>query len=153
MDVLSSEAARIRPGAPAWIEQWGGERALRARVQRVEPSAFTSVSALGVEEQRVNVVLALQEHPPALGDGFRIEARILTWEGDDILTLPASAAFRHADGWAVYVADGGRARLQPIHIGHRGRNAVEVTGGLAESSTVVLYPGDRVTDGVRVAPR
>jgi HlyD family secretion protein len=153
VDVLSSEAARIQPGAPASIEQWGGERPLRARVLRVEPSAFTSISALGVEEQRVNVVLALEDRPPALGDGFRIEARILTWEGEDVLTVPASAAFRHGDGWAVYVVDRGRARVQPIQIGHRGRTDVEVTGGLAGSAAVVLYPGDRVTDGVRVTPR
>jgi HlyD family secretion protein len=153
VDVLSSDAARIRAGAPAWIEQWGGDQALPGRVLRVEPSAFTSISALGVEEQRVNVVIALERRPPALGDGFRVEARILTWEGNHVLSVPASAALRHGDGWAVYIIDEGRARLRPVQIGHRGRTDVEVTGGLADSTTVVLYPGDRVTDGARVEPR
>ena len=123
------------------------------RLPEVEPSAFTSISAPGIEEQRVNVVIALERRPPALGDGFRVEARILTWEWIDVLSVPASAALRHGDGWAVYIIDEGRARLRPIQLGHRGRTDVEVTGGLADSTTVVLYPGDRVTDGARVEPR
>jgi HlyD family secretion protein len=111
------------------------------------------VSALGVEEQRVNVVLALTERPPALGDGFRVEARILIWEGKDVLTVPASALFRHGDGWAVFAIADGRARLQPVQIGQRGRTDVAVTAGLSPGAQVVLYPGDQIADGARVEAR
>jgi HlyD family secretion protein len=152
VDVLSSDAIRIAVGAPVWIDQWGGDRPLLGRARLVEPAAFTRISALGVEEQRVNVVVRLDERPPALGDGFRVEARIRTWRGDGVLTVPASALFRRGDGWAVYAAVSGRARLVPIEVGHRGRLDVEVTRGLAEGGAVVLYPGDRVTEGARIQP-
>jgi HlyD family secretion protein len=153
VDVLSSDAARIAVGAPAWLDDWGGERSLAGRVRLVEPSAFTSVSALGVEEQRVNVVIAIDQRPPALGDGFRVEARILRWQGDDVLSVPVSALFRDGDGWAVYAIGDGRARLRPVEIGHRSRTEVEVLAGLRSGDAIVLYPGDRVEDGVRVEPR
>ena len=151
VDVLSSDAARIRPGMPCTIDQWGGDRPLAGEVRRVEPSAFTRISALGVEEQRVNVIIALAEAPPSLGDGFRIEARIRTWRGEDVLAIPAGAVLRDRGGWAVYTIEDGRARLRPIELGHRGRLEVEVLGGLPEGAEVVLHPGDRVRDGTQLA--
>jgi HlyD family secretion protein len=153
VDVLSSDAARITPGMPVAVEAWGGEPALRGEVRRVEPSAFTRISALGVEEQRVKVIAAISEPPITLGDGFRIEARIFTWRGERVATIPASAVFRSKDRWAVYAVENGRARLRPIDIGHRGRLEVEVTGGLTVGATVILHPTDRIAEGTAIAAR
>jgi len=153
VDVLSSDAARIAPGMPVVIEAWGGAPALRGEVRRVEPSAFTRISALGVEEQRVNVIATIADPPSGLGDGFRIEARIITWRGERVATIPASAVFRSDQRWAVYAVERGRARLRPIEIGHRGRLEVEITGGLSVGSTVILHPTDRIADGTPIAAR
>jgi len=153
VDVLSSDAARITPGMPVAIEAWGGEPALRGEVRRVEPSAFTRISALGVEEQRVKVIAAINDPPVTLGDGFRIEARIFTWRGERVATVPASAVFRSKDRWAVYAVENARARLRPIDIGHRGRLEVEVTGGLTAGATVILHPTDRIANGTAIAAR
>jgi HlyD family secretion protein len=153
VDLLTTDAVRVRPGTPVTIQGWGGERALAARVRRVEPSAFTKLSALGVEEQRVNVVAALAEPREAwaaLGDGFRIEARLVLWRGEDVLKIPQGAAFRRGDGWAVFRVVSGRARLTPVEIGHRGETEVEVLKGLDAGAAVVVHPGDRVKDGAAV---
>ena len=156
VDVLTTDAVDIRPGAPVRLERWGGDSALSGHVHRVEPSAFTRLSALGVEEQRVNVVVHLDE-PRArwarLGDGFRIEASILTWEGRNRLLVPGGAVFRQGERWAVYVAEAGRARIRSIEIGRRNDSEVEVVRGLREGDRVVLYPTDNVGEGVRVAER
>ena len=153
IDVLSSDAARIAPGMPVTIEAWGGERALAGRVRRVEPSAFTRISALGVEEQRVKVIATLTDPPASLGDGFRVEARIFTWRGDHVLTVPASAVFRDKERWAVYTVERGRARLRPVALGHRGRLDVEVASGLPAGGVVILHPTDQIVDGIAVVPR
>jgi HlyD family secretion protein len=153
VDLLTTDAVRVQPGAPVTIQGWGGERALAARVRRVEPSAFTKLSALAVEEQRVNVIATLADprgDGAALGDGFRIEARLVLWESPDVLKIPQGAAFRHGDGWAVFRVAGRRARLTPVQLGHRGETEVEVLGGLAAGAVVAVHPGDRVKDGVRV---
>lgn len=150
VDVLSRDAARIVPGMRCFVGGWGGDADLRGTVRRVEPSAFTRISALGVEEQRVKVIVALDSAPPTLGDGFRVDARIITWHGDDVLTVPASAVFRDREHWAVYAVEDGRARLVPVELGHRGRLHVEVTSGVAAGTTIVLHPSDSVRDGVRV---
>lgn len=155
VDVLTRDGIRIRPGAQAEIDRWGGDP-LDAHVRLVEPAAFTRVSALGVEEQRVNVILDLDSPRAAwasLGDGYRVEAHIVVWQADDVVQVPTSAAFRHGDGWAVFVVDDGAARLTPITIAHRTGHTVEVVSGLDASQTVVLHPSDRVTDGVAVKPR
>jgi HlyD family secretion protein len=152
VDVLSSEATRIRPAMEVAIEGWGGEP-LRGRVRLVEPSGFTRISALGIEEQRVKTVIALDAPPLALGDGFRVDVRIFLWRGAGVLAVPASALFRDRDRWAVYAIEDGRARLRQVELGHRGRNAVEVVRGLAEGTPIVLYPSDRVTDGARIDER
>lgn len=153
VDVLSSDAARIAPGMPVTIEAWGGERALAGEVRRVEPSAFTRISALGVEEQRVKVIAAITDPPASLGDGFRVEARIFTWRGERVVTVPASAVFRDKERWAVYTVEGGRARLRPIELGHRGRQGVELASGLSPGALVILHPTDRISDGIAIERR
>ena len=135
---------------PCSIDAWGGASSLAGEVRRVEPSAFTRVSALGIEEQRVNVIVALAEVPPVLGDGFRVEARITTWRGEAVLAVPASAVFRDRGRWAVYALELGEGRLRPIEVGHRGRLEVEVTSGLTEGTELVIHPGDRVRDGAKL---
>jgi HlyD family secretion protein len=154
VDVLSSDAVRICAGQEVEIIEWGGELSLRGRVRSVEPSAFTKVSALGVDEQRVNVIVDILGVPPTLGDGFRVEARILVWGPNAVLTVPASALVQRASGdWMVFVIDGGRARERDVRIGHRTSGAVEVTAGLQPGAEVVLFPSDNIRDGVRVRPQ
>jgi HlyD family secretion protein len=152
IDVLSSEAARVTPGMHVEMERWGGDGLLKAAVVRVEPSAFTRMSALGVEEQRVRVIAVVEKPPATLGDGFGVTTRIVTWRGDNVLTVPASAVFRYRGEWAVYTVDGDRARLRTIAIQHRGRIDVEITG-IDEGTRVILHPGDSVRDGATVAVR
>jgi HlyD family secretion protein len=156
VDLLTTDAVRVLPGTPVTIQRWGGDGTLAARVRKVEPSAFTKLSALGVEEQRVNVIAAFTDPRPdwaALGDGFRIEARLVLWEGGDVLKVPQGAAFRHGDGWAVFRVDSGKVRLTPVQTGHRGETEVEVLGGLEPGAEVAVHPGDRVKDGARVEAR
>jgi HlyD family secretion protein len=156
VDLLTTDAVHVQPGTPAIIQGWGGDRPLAARVRRIEPSAFTKLSALGVEEQRVNVTVALTEPREAwaaLGDGYRIEARLVLWQGEDRLKVPLGAAFRHGNGWGVFRVEGGEARLVPIQVGHRGETEIEVTSGLEPGAQVAVHPGDRVKAGARVEPR
>ena len=152
-DFLSSDAVRIEPGDIVLIERWGGEHELHGRVRRIEPSGFTKVSALGVEEQRVNVIVDVEDPPEArhgLADGFRVELRVVVWEADGVLTAPVGSVFRSDDGWAVYIARDGRARLQAVELGQRGSRRVEITSGIAEGDLLVLHPGDDIADGVKV---
>ena len=120
-DLLSTDAVRVKAGARAIVEQWGGETPLEARVRRIEPAGFMKISALGVEEQRVNVVLDFVEPSPAarasLGDGYRVEVRVVIWESPSVVKVPTSALFRHGEQWAVYVMDGGRARRTARRVG------------------------------------
>jgi len=153
VDLLTTDAVRIHPGTPLKIQGWGGDRTLAGRVRRVEPSAFTKLSALGVEEQRVNVIAAFtapRQDWASLGDGFRIEARLVLWQGEDVLKVPQGAAFRRGDGWAVFRVVSGKARLTPVQIGHRGETEVEVLNGLDPGAVLVVHPGDRVKDGAPV---
>jgi HlyD family secretion protein len=156
VDVLTSDAVHIAPGAQALIERWGGETTLRGRVRVVEPSAFTRMSALGVEEQRVNVVIDLDEDYEvwrSLGDGYRVEARIIVWRGEDVLRVPASAVFRDGDGWALYTIRDGKAALTSVEVGHRNGLEVEITAGLDSGTEVILHPSDQITDAVEVEVR
>jgi HlyD family secretion protein len=153
VDVLSADAVRVAPGARFLVEDWGGPGALEARVRRVEPSAFTKVSALGVEEQRVNVIADLQAPEPRLGDRYRVESRIVVWEGADVVQVPASALFRSGEGWSVFVIEDGVSRRRAVRIGHQGAFDAEVVEGLEPGETVILHPSDRVADGIRVATR
>ena len=156
IDVLSTDAVKITRGAKAYLEHWGGERPLLGRVRLVEPGAFMKVSALGVEEQRVNVLVDFTEPRAkweALGDGYRVEARIVVWEGDSVLKAPAGAFFRQGDAWAVFRDVNGRARLTPVNLGRTNGLETQILDGLDEGETVILHPSDRIKDGVSVAPR
>ena len=153
VDVLSEDAARIEPGAEVTFKQWGGEALLSGGVRLVEPQAFTKVSALGVEEQRVNVIVALDEIPPTLGAGYRLEASITTWAGEDVLSVPTSALFRSEGKWQVFLVRKEKALRRPLSIGHRSETDAEVLEGLAEGDTVILFPSDQIEEGVGVQPR
>jgi HlyD family secretion protein len=153
LDVLSADAVVIKPGAETWIERWGGDKRLDARVRLVEPSGFSKVSALGVEEQRVNVVADFVCDPAeraALGDGYRVHARVVVWQKADAVRVPLSAIFRDGDRWAVFALSGDRAHKRVVEIGHRGDRETEALSGVAEGDQVVAHPGDRLTDGARV---
>lgn len=153
VDVLSTDAVKIPPGAPMRLTGWGGDGALDARVLRIEPSAFTRVSALGVEEQRVNVIGQLVAPPASLGDGYRVEAQIVTWSSPDVLKVPTGALFRTGETWSVFVAEDGRARLRALTLGRRGTAEAEVLEGLRAGEAVILFPSDGVTAGARVRAR
>jgi len=153
VDVLSTDAVRLKPGDDVEIVEWGGEQSILGRVRSIEPAAFTRVSALGVDEQRVNVLIELPDRPETLGDGFRVEARMTVWQAPKVITTPASAVFQRGQGWAVFVVDHGRARLRQVEIGHRTEASVEIVSGLTPGTKVVLFPSDKIDDGVRVRSR
>ncbi len=155
VEMLSRDGAALVPGAKVELEQWGGATPLEGKVRLVEPAAFTKISALGVEEQRVNVVVDITtpiEQRRTLGDNFRVEAHIVAWENDHVLQLPSSGIFRRATDWAAFVVRHGRAELIPVKAGRSSGTAIQVESGLAEGDEVILYPGDRVKDGQRVKP-
>ncbi len=155
IEVLSRDGAAIPPGAKVEFDQWGGPEPLLGRVRLVEPAAFTKVSALGVEEQRVNVVADLLTPPDQrknVGDNFRVEAKIIVWEGKDVLKVPAGALFRQGDQWAAFAVVDGRAQMRRVRIGHFNSAETEILEGLKAGEQVILYPGSRVHDGQRVRP-
>lgn len=149
VDVLSEDAVQIQPGNAVTLSSWGGPP-LHGRVRLVEPDAFTKVSALGVEEQRVNVIVDVPAAPPSLGSGYRVEASIVTWMGTDVLTVPTNALFQQDGSWHVFAVENGEAVRRAIRIGHRSAEAAEVLGGLQAGDEVILYPTDEVQDGVTV---
>ena len=155
-DLLSTDAVRVSPGAEVLVEQWGGGHALRGKVRRVEPSGFMKVSALGVEEQRVNVIIDFVDPAAAgrvLGDGYRVEVRIVTWQDANALTVPVGCLFRQGDGWAVFVVEDGIARLRLVELGQRNQSVGQILGGVSAGQTLVLHPPDTLTDGMRVTIR
>jgi len=153
VEVLSRDAVRIAPGGRVLLERWGGEVPLEGVVRTVEPTGFTKVSALGVEEQRVRVIADLAS-PPAtwhrLGDGYRVEAKFIVWSSEDALTVPSSALFRRDDGWGVFVVENGRARERVVTPGHGSGLLAEIVDGLGDGATVIVHPGDAIEDGVRI---
>ena len=154
-DLLSVDAVKVDAGAEVRIEQWGGAP-LAGRVRRIEPTGFTKVSALGIEEQRVNVVIDIAAAPEAwrrLGHGYRVEVRIVVWQADDVVTVPLSSLFRTGNAWAVFVAADGRAALRQVEIGHMNSLDAEVLQGLKTGEHVVLHPSDRIADGTRIVDR
>ena len=156
LDLLSTDAVRVPPGARALVERWGGEGVLEARLRRIDPAAFTRVSALGIEEQRVRLRLDLLTPPEdriGLGEGFRVHVRLIVWEADALLQVPQAALFRDSDGWAVFVEDAGKARLQPVQIGRQTTGRAEVLQGLAEGALVVLYPSSALADNSVITAR
>ena len=151
-DLLSTDAVRVSAGAEVLVEQWGGGHPLHGRVRRVEPSGFMKVSALGVEEQRVNVIVDFANPSDAvrLGDGYRVEVRIVLWKDDNVIKVPVGALFRQGEGWAVFVVEEGRVRRQTVQLGQRNENVGQITGGLEAGATIVLHPPDTLMDGARV---
>lgn len=150
VDVLSTDAARIEPGMRTMLTGWGGPP-LGAIVRRVEPAAFTRLSALGVEEQRVNVILDLDDRPESLGDGYRVEASVRVWQADSVLSVPSSAVFRDGSGWRVFRVADDRARLTTITVGERTGARTQVLAGLTSGDEVILFPSDELEDGTRVS--
>jgi HlyD family secretion protein len=152
-DLLTVEAVRVRPGMEAFVDHWGGAEALPARVRSVEPSGFTKLSALGVEEQRVRVILDLaapRSEWRALGDNFRVEAHIVAWQAAAALRAPTAALFRRGDGWAAFFVEGGRAQLRTLEVGEQSPDVVELRGGAREGDHVILRPSESLREGVRV---
>lgn len=153
-DLLSADAVQVRPGAMVSVEDWGGDHSLKGRVRLVEPYGFLKVSALGVEEQRVNVVIDFIEPREAwarLGHGFRATVRIAIWSARDTVLVPVSALFRSGNDWHVFRISAGAARDVPVRIGRMNADFAQVLGGLAPNDRVILHPGDKVADGVKVA--
>jgi len=156
VEVLSTSAVQIPPGTRVLIERWGGPQTLSGTVRMIEPSGFTKVSALGVEEQRVRVLVDLTSPPDdwdTLGDGYRVEARFLIWQNDSVLQVPVSALFRLNGGWAVFKVDQDRARIQSVDIGHRNGLHAQVLSGLSAEDRVISHPDDRITEGREIRPR
>lgn len=151
IDLLTQDAVQVEAGDTVYLADWGGDQTISAMVRQVEPQAFTKVSALGVEEQRVNVIADLFQRPEELGAEYRVEASIVTWQGQDVLTIPTSALFQNPSGWHCFVVSEGRAELTPVTIGSRGRDFTRVIGGVEEGDRVILYPSDLVADGVTVS--
>jgi HlyD family secretion protein len=155
-DLLSTDAVQVKPGSRVLIDRWGGEGVLNGRVRSVEPASFTKVSALGVEEQRVNVIIDFADAPELwqrLGDGFALEAHIVVWEEEHALKVPGGALFRRGDAWSVYKVTGSRAIEQRVSIGRRNDVEASVSEGLAEGDLVIVHPSDRIAGGMTVAIR
>ncbi len=150
--LLSSDAVKVKPGSGAEIVNWGGEP-LKATVRRVDPAAYTKVSALGIEEQRVNAILDLEESDPRLGHEFRVYADIAVWETDNALQVPIAALFRVANDWTVFAVRDGKAMEATVEIGHMNNLTAEVTGGLKAGDKVILYPSDTLVNGSLVEER
>ncbi|MDH5534255.1 MAG: efflux RND transporter periplasmic adaptor subunit [Betaproteobacteria bacterium] len=153
IDVLSTDAVKVKPGMPVLLEGWGGSGVLRAKVRVIEPFAFTKVSALGVEEQRVNIIADFVDPPRPLGDGYKVDARIVIWEAQDVLRVPASALFRVGDSWALFVVEEGRARRREVKVGQRNSTYAEIAEGIGAGAAVIRHPSNEITDGARVEVR
>ncbi len=156
VDLLSMDAVRVRSGMRVNITGWGGDEMLDARVRRVEPAGFTRVSALGVDEQRVPVIVDFVDVARAaeqLGVEFRVEAEFVLWEGEEVVQIPTSALFRSDGRWTVFVVDGGRAQQRQVEVGRRSGMVTQILDGLTPGEIVVTHPGDRIRDGVRVEPQ
>ena len=156
VDFLSTDAVKIEPGQRVIIEEWGGEAPLAGRVRRIEPYGTTKVSALGIEEQRVNVIIDFTDPPASwqrLAHGFRVEVRVVLWEGKKVVKLPLTALFRNGERWNVFIDDNGRARRRAVELGRSNGLLGEITSGLKDGERVVLHPSDRVADGTRIRAR
>ncbi|HME21882.1 MAG TPA: HlyD family efflux transporter periplasmic adaptor subunit [Acetobacteraceae bacterium] len=155
LEMLSEDAVKVHEGASAMLDGWGGTP-LHMRVRRIEPFGYTKISALGIEEQRVHVLLDFTDPPEAraaLGHGYRVTGKIPIWEGKRVLKLPMGALFRDGARWAVYAVEDGKAHLRHVQIGHLNDTEAEVLAGMAEGDQVVLHPSDRIADGTPVRPR
>ena len=156
MEVLSSDAVKIKKGTHVLFKRWGNDEPLTGRVRLIEPAGFTKISSLGVEEQRVLVLADITSSPEqwnVLGDGFRMEAHFIIWEGENILQIPASALFRSGKDWAVFAAENGRARKRVVEIGQRNGLAAQIVSGLKENEKVIAYPDDTISEGTKIKQR
>lgn len=153
VDVLSTEAAQIRPGAITLIADETNAEPIKARVRVVEPQAFTKISALGVEEQRVNIVADFLTKDGRFGDNFRVDVRIIVWQGENALKIPSSALFRNGEKWNVFVVESGAARKREVKIGHQNSAESEVLEGLQENETVILHPPNQLEEGASVSTK
>lgn len=165
IELLSTDAVKVSPGSLVLIEHWGGPTTLEARVRLIEPSAFTKISALGIEEQRVNIVADLTTADTSLpaapgemnlgagtlGDGYRVEGRIVIWETEQTLRVPASAVFHRGEQWSLFVVENGIARLRDVEVGQRTPFEAEIKSGIEEGAEVITHPSNQLADGVRVA--
>lgn len=149
--LLTQDAIQVEAGDTAYLTGWGGDRSINAIVRYIEPEAFTKVSALGVEEQRVNVIMDLIDAPANLGAEYRVEVAIVTWQANEVLTIPTSAIFQRSDGWNTFVVSGNRVETRSILIGARGRDLTRVIGGIRGGEQVILYPSDLINDGTAVS--
>jgi len=152
-EVLSSDAVKIKKGTAVLFKRWGGDEPLAGTVRIVEPAGFTKVSSLGVEEQRVLVIADITSPPDAwsvLGDGYRLEAHFVVWEGKDVLQVPGSALFRSGNEWAVFVYDKGKARLRKVEVGQRNGLTAEIISGIKANDKVIAHPGDSISDGTQI---
>lgn len=155
-DILSNDAVRLKSGALAYVERWGGAGTLQAKLDRIDPKARTKVSALGIEEQRVDAYFTLlspREDRPSLGDGFAVFLRIVEWRAEDVLQVPLSAVFRSGEDWAVFVADEGVAEKRSVTLGQRNGRMTEVQSGLERGERVITHPSDAISDGVSIVER
>ena len=152
-DVLSTDAVKIQPGMPVLLEGWGGDHPIRARVRLVEPGGFTKISALGIEEKRVNVISDFVDPPGPLGDGYRVETRTVIWSGENVLKIPQSALFRQGQGWNVFAIENGSAKRREVEIGQRNETEAQILRGLAKGEEVILHPSNELSDGARVRTR
>lgn len=153
VDILSTEAVKVSPGAPMIVSAPGLTDTVKARVQFIEPQAVTKISALGVEEQRVNVVGMFLTKPQGYGDNFRIDVSIVVWEAPDVLTVPTSALFRSGPDRCVFVVEANRARQRTITVGQQNAADTQVLGGLEEGESVILHPPNQLSDGLRIDAR
>lgn len=151
-DFLTRDAVKIKEGMEAIIDNWGGDEPLRARVRIIEPGGFTKVSALGVEEQRANVVLDFLGRTDNLADGYRVDVHVITWQSKSTLKVPSSAIFRSGTAWALFTAQNGKAHRTIVQVGHRGAFDIEILQGLRAGEAVIVHPSADVADGVRVSP-
>lgn len=155
-DLLSGDAVKIRPGSRVLIENWGGEKPLTGKVQRIEPFGFTKISALGVEEQRVNVIIDFAKSLAArqrLGHGYRVIVKVVEWEGNDVVQAPISALFRDKGQWSVFVIRDGKAALVPVKIGRMNDERAQILDGIKADEEVILHPSEKIEDGTRVRLR
>ncbi|MCB1464924.1 MAG: HlyD family efflux transporter periplasmic adaptor subunit [Nitratireductor sp.] len=153
VDLLSKDAVRLKPGGKAEISDWGGDKDFTATIRRIDPAAFTKVSALGIEEQRVNAILDPDTVPEGLGHAYRVFARLVVWSSDDVLTIPIGALFRAGGDWSVFVVEDGTAHRKKITIDHMNADRAQIESGLDEGESVILYPSDLLEDGKPVATR
>ena len=156
VDLLSADAVKVKPGMKVLFDRWGGDEPLVGRVRTIEPYGFTKISALGVEEQRVNVIadfLSPKEQWQRLGDGYRVEALFVVWEEEQVLQVPASSLFRLNDGWALFVVEGHRAFMREVKVGQRNGLIAQILEGVKEGDVVVNHPSDEVANGVRITER